>query len=531
MDLLKLVIVDDEPILLKGLLKTYEWDKMGFRVVGTAQSGEQAVQVIGEQQPDVVLTDIRMKQMTGLGVMEEIRNRGQECLFIVLSAYRDFEYAQQACDLGAFAYLLKPIEDEKLQETMQNAYRTCMERRSHAERFQSWENLVKKDSTSFLQVIVQKYLQDQLSYEKMAEVFETVGQEVEREDRFIALCAGIDLAYKITNELEYEASRFALKQFLEEHIGRKLFSWSFENEKGTLIFIVKTKENATVRLLKQLLTEAGEEQHGPIVGSISKPYKGLQGIRRAYEEASELFDKALVAGNGTFTVCESSGEDRKEKAPDEEALLLAHALRKNDEGELKEAFVKFIYALPANEEQQRQKLHSVMLDAEVAVEASYGMTGELKKQFQSYYSNMQNLSPSKEVDVCYRILESAIRERKAYAENHELLGGKEYMNAALAYIDGNLSKEDLSIVEVAMHVYLNPVYFGRVFKETVQMPFKKYLLQCRMEKAKRILQNGGAASIGSICEQIGISNPSYFSHLFKEYTGKLPTEYKKEFEV
>ena len=104
MELLKLVIVDDEPILLKGLVNTYEWDRMGFRVVGTAQSGEQAIRIIREKQPDVVLTDIRMKQ-----VMEEIKKTGQECLFIVLSAYRDFSYAQQACELGAFAYLLKPI--------------------------------------------------------------------------------------------------------------------------------------------------------------------------------------------------------------------------------------------------------------------------------------------------------------------------------------------------------------------------------------------------------------------------------------
>ena len=99
MKLLKLVIVDDEPILLQGLLNTYEWEKMGFQVVGTAQSGEQAIKVIEEVKPHVVLTDIRMKQITGLMVMEEIQKTDLECLFIVLSAYRDFDYAQQACDL------------------------------------------------------------------------------------------------------------------------------------------------------------------------------------------------------------------------------------------------------------------------------------------------------------------------------------------------------------------------------------------------------------------------------------------------
>lgn len=81
MELLKLVIVDDEPILLKGLVNTYEWDRMGFQVVGTAQSGEQAIRIIREKQPDVVLTDIRMKQVTGLQVMEEIKKQDRNvCL-------------------------------------------------------------------------------------------------------------------------------------------------------------------------------------------------------------------------------------------------------------------------------------------------------------------------------------------------------------------------------------------------------------------------------------------------------------------
>ena len=93
MELLKLVIVDDEPILLQGLLDTYDWESMGFEVVGSAKSGVQALEVIRREQPHVVLTDIRMKQMTGLMVMEEIQKEQISCLFVVLSAYRDFEYA------------------------------------------------------------------------------------------------------------------------------------------------------------------------------------------------------------------------------------------------------------------------------------------------------------------------------------------------------------------------------------------------------------------------------------------------------
>jgi len=235
-------------------------------------------------------------------------------------------------------------------------------------------------------------------------------------------------------------------------------------------------------------------------------------------------------GGRSFAVKEEFGGKAAKEENTEETLPILGAIRKNDEKSLKEAFIRFIYALPDDEDMQRQKMHGVMLEAEMAIEDSYGMTEELKKQFQNYYSNMQSLHTSKEVDVCYKILCRAVELRKEYAKAHDIKGGREYMNAAVAYIEEHLQEEDLSIVSVATHIYLNPVYFGRVFKETFHMSFKKYLLQCRMEKAKKLLQNN-VESIGSLCDQIGISNPSYFAHLFKEYTGKLPSEYKKEFDA
>ena len=134
------------------------------------------------------------------------------------------------------------------------------------------------------------------------------------------------------------------------------------------------------------------------------------------------------------------------------------------------------------------------------------------------------------MDVCYKILLEVVEIRKDMALKDGAKNYREYMPVALAYIEEHLDDENLSIVSVAAHIYLNPVYFGRVFKNTLQMTFKAYLLQQRMEKAKRLLEQGNV-SISDICDQVGIGNPSYFTHLFKQYVGKLPSEYKKEYEV
>ena len=497
MKLLKLVIVDDEPILLQGLVKTYNWNEMGFEVAGQAQSGEQAIEVIKKVKPHVVLTDIRMKQVSGLMVMEEIQKTELDPVFIVLSAYRDFNYAQQACDLGAYAYLLKPIEEDKLQETMQGAYQTCMEKLESEERYESWENMIRKDSTSFLQVVVQKYLQNKISYEKMQEVFAILKDVIEEGDRFIAMCVDLDLTYKITDALNYEAARLELIQSLEEMFSERYFFWHFEKAEGCHVFL----------------------------------YKGLDGIRRSYEEAQGLFEPicSSATNENTFSIPVKKEEKAAKSDCEEAGLTIVNAVRKNAFKELKQAFIALIYALPHEEELQIRYIHKVMLQAEMMLNDTYGMTEKLQKQFRNYYSNMESLTAAQAVDVSYKILGEAIEEREKYAESGENKCAKEYMTVALSYIGEHLQEEELSIVQVATQIYLNPVYFGRVFKNTFHMTFKKYLLQQRMEKAKRLIQDG-CESIGTVCEQVGISNASYFSHLFKEYTGKLPSEYKKDYE-
>lgn len=528
MRLLKLVIVDDEPILLQGLLNTYDWAEMGFEVAGFAQSGEQAIDVITEIKPHVVLTDIRMKQITGLMVMEEIQKTNPDCLFIVLSAYRDFDYAQQACDLGAFAYLLKPIEEAKLKETMHAAYQSCMERMEHEAKYESWEQLLVKDGNSFLQVVIQKYVQNRIPEEKVEEVFGMLGDMPGNEDRFITVCVDIDLTYKITNSLDYEASRFSLLRRLEEVIGGRFFCWKVESDGDGSAFIIRTVEKDAVRTLKDILEHVKKDEKSPVVAAISKPYKTIPGIRRSYAEAKHLFGMASISGASAFTVSEDVEVNPEELGANVDDLVTG-AVRRNSQKELKDAFVQLIYSLPEDEDLQCSRLHRVMLRTEFMLQDTYGLTEEMKEKFRNYYFNLENLNAAKTVDVCYRILCDAVETREKEAAKDETRYFKQYMSEAITYIQEHLHEEELSIVSVAAHIYLNPVYFGRVFKNTFHMTFKKYLMQQRMEKAKELLEQR-EGSIGEICDAVGIHNSSYFSHLFKQYTGKLPSEYRKDYE-
>ena len=112
------VLVDDERLIVKGLSSVVPWEKMNCRVVGTAYDGAGGLKLIRELRPDIVLTDIRMPNMDGLTMLAALRSEYPRMQMSVLTAYRDFEYARQAINLGVCRYLLKPSDMDELQEAV-----------------------------------------------------------------------------------------------------------------------------------------------------------------------------------------------------------------------------------------------------------------------------------------------------------------------------------------------------------------------------------------------------------------------------
>ncbi|MDQ0877813.1 YesN/AraC family two-component response regulator [Paenibacillus sp. V4I3] len=112
------LIVDDEPWVANGLKALIDWENLGYTVIGEAHDGVQAMAAIEEKEPDVVISDIRMPGFNGIQLLERIRLQGLQTKVILISGYAEFEYAQKALRLGAFDYLLKPVDRNKLTETL-----------------------------------------------------------------------------------------------------------------------------------------------------------------------------------------------------------------------------------------------------------------------------------------------------------------------------------------------------------------------------------------------------------------------------
>lgn len=115
----RVFIADDEMWIVIGLKKLIERTGMPFQIIGEANNGVSALEEIEEKKPDILFTDIRMPGYNGLELMERLNEKGLDMKVVFISGYADFEYAQKAIRLGAFDYLLKPIEQDKLNSVLE----------------------------------------------------------------------------------------------------------------------------------------------------------------------------------------------------------------------------------------------------------------------------------------------------------------------------------------------------------------------------------------------------------------------------
>lgn len=129
----KIFIIDDEPMIIKGLKKLVPWDEINCEISGTAKNGEEGLNLIREQMPDIVISDIRMPKLSGLQMIEQLKDIKTDMKFIILTGHRDFDYARKAIELGVVKYLLKPTNIEDIKSAVLEAVMILDDERSKEE--------------------------------------------------------------------------------------------------------------------------------------------------------------------------------------------------------------------------------------------------------------------------------------------------------------------------------------------------------------------------------------------------------------
>ncbi|TDT68010.1 AraC family two component transcriptional regulator [Hypnocyclicus thermotrophus] len=217
--MIKILIVEDESIIRKGLIYTINWLEMGCIVIGDAENGEKGLEKINKLLPDVVITDIKMPRINGLEMIEKAKKKF-DFETIIISSYSEFEYAKQAIHLEVFDYLLKPIDEEKLKKIIEKVKIKIKDKKIYNEIKEKIEN--KKENLEIININYYMYSNEQISKRilKMIEyIKENYNKKISIEDIADKLdCSSGYLSRKFREETGITFNNFVNKYKIQKSI-------------------------------------------------------------------------------------------------------------------------------------------------------------------------------------------------------------------------------------------------------------------------------------------------------------------------
>jgi len=527
--MLKLLIVDDEPIILEGLVKTIPWEKWGFYVVGSAKNGIQALRLMEEFHPDVVITDVLMNQMTGLQLIETTLKHFPDIVFVVMSAHEDFDYAKTACSLGAYTYLLKPLNEQELGDTMNAIYDYHLQKSEDEALAKAYDAFFDKHANSYIQLLFSSYISNQITESIFLDSLAIAKKDFSN-IHYLCVCATTDFS---TNIHQLQSGRYALLHYLRNHLVDYFEGYVFEGSSLDLLLIITIPATGFFNRhrLDELFAGFKNIFQMDVIFSISNEYTAISDINKAVKESQTLLKMANDAGIDSlypevladdFTL--STTEFRY---PQYFANQIIESIRSLSGMRAKKAFENFIVELAPITNTEYQKLCIQRLSLEIWTSFIHlDLSEDLLSYFWNFTHNFDNIHILKTIPILNQNIILLIQYLEDLNELSVNQTAKSYILQAKAYAKDHITDEYLSVATMANILHLNPVYFGRIFKKETTDGFKTYLLQLRLEEAKILLRNTNY-SIVKICERVGIPNPSYFSQLFKANVGCLPNEYRK----
>jgi two-component system response regulator YesN len=501
---MKVILVDDEPMAIEHMRSLVDWESLGYRIIGTASNGAAALQLSEQHLPQIMIVDVRMPIMDGLELIRNISARNLGIKFIITTAYRDFDYAQRAIELGVSSFLVKhSIDHERLMKELFKV--SDLWRYEESSRLMGEQGKIRR--------LLINGTSNHLHWEKTlpSRLFVMIAQE----------------------DIPFGAER-------QEHDQSKLDWWSedaIEHLQSSVMVYHGGVPIDGQYILILSLTGVSEKVCREWI------HNTMRKLQYAYRTR---FDKTL-----SFYWCTSKGQANDMKTAYMKTRVAAnHALFMGRQALF--SIDELPYSLPKDTHHESHlelnTLRQAMMDNIDPV--------PLKKWMNDMFHNIRY--PVWKLNDLMKLTECIARFVNPHMENssslHSIFDGKEIydmnalkeflytiamekdtlkgspfssrINKALRYIQSNYNK-DLSIEETANAQEISPSYLHYLFKKELNQTFLRYVTEYRIRQAKIILKNENAR-IDDVAERVGYKNTSHFCHIFKRATRLTPHQYREK---
>lgn len=526
--MLKVIIADDEERIVKLIRALVDWEALDMEVAGIAHNGLEAISLIEQTRPEILITDIQMPGCSGLSLIEQVKKSIPELEIIIISGYAHFEYAQSAIKYGVGDYLLKPINQAELYSTLRKLKKRIIENReSESDRLQLRQ---KNENDSHC---LQQNLLEQLAERKI----KGISLKAMQEEYSLKALPGIFQAFFVkidgkTEELSESGMAIVMdkmKTLLESSLRPRCYEMGIYRKNCACIGILNYDSRKTEeirRTLKDCLNqlEAQKKLYGPVTfsmavgGMITDPEQMSDSVY----EASIIIKERLVKGTGRFLdKMPGEGTLHEQNLLEKYLRLITHAVEIMSTEEAEEALEQIRSGLD-----NARNVHGYeVLELVISCGRFFLSQLEMKQREQEIRKFEEKCGQCGSVRELFEQLSELQKEYlEALHKKHED-DALRPIRQAKHYIQNHFS-EQITLEEVSSVVGLSSAYFSVLFKKSEGEGFAKYLINLRIEAAKVQLRES-QLTVAEICRKVGYNDLKHFTHTFEKATGVKPATYRK----
>lgn len=512
------VVIDDEPLIRRGILKKLE-NYPGIQCVAQASNGKAALEQIEEKDPDFVITDMKMPIMDGTQLLPVLSTQYPEKYIIVISGYKDFDYAKEALRAKTLDYIVKPFSREALCSAVDKA----------VELLQSRETLQEK-------ITLDEAKKEKLKYEYDRQILRNVLFGTDRDVSGLTS----QKAREIQNGSQYVLLTVTMQEKLDEKVLSE-FLLTRDLDVQTVLFTRDHTENMCFLLLafpkeksvlqreimdiKNMLDDFFKSISGHPFYGISGVHKSLGELHKAFLETTEAMNQMTLEQKVNYVFYAENKENGCVlEWPKLELFLFLVESGKKDEMET--VFPELFHYFARNEKCRLKDAKDYCLEITETLKKSLPKDMQIHKSTATSLNLITNLNFIFSFSELEEYFQRFFRNMSMAFESVGFYSEKDILENIKNYVDFHYEK-DLTQEFVASLFRLNRSYLSSAFKARTGTSFVDYVNQVRISHAKEMLKKTDKKTY-QIAQAVGYENAKYFFRVFKKMEGITPEQYRNQ---
>ncbi|MGL4572434.1 MAG: response regulator transcription factor [Clostridium sp.] len=496
----KVMLIDDEKLITQGLMHLIEWEKFNLEVAEVAENGEEALEKFKMNQVDIVITDINMPKMTGLEFIKEVKSINENVQFIILSGYDEFSYAKKAMEYGVKNYILKPINEDELEEALKNLVEII--------------NVEKKKRYKDL--------------DKNRKLIDFINGKIEKSDiykmKHLMNLKFDEECYTVSNiaisKKQYEDGHYNIDDIIEKNTkGSFEILYKFDGQVTLINSWKETDSNEDIynyyNCIKDVLIS---ELEADVFIAIGDKVNCIDNLKDSYAVANSLKKYILTEGTNKC-ISKNNIEDKKEYKINftEKIDKLNKIIIEKDSEKSK----KYLESLFNDEELTPKNIYDLSIKIILLID-------KLLEEFNLEQKYGRDSLSNTIVELCNKSTRETVKEYiiKDIEELINIMSNTSVKySPVVQQIVNNVNDkyyEELSLKTLAQQYNINSSYLGQIFTKEVGVSFSEYLNKTKNMKAKDLILETNM-KINDIAKEVGYTDTSYFYRKFKKYYGVCPS--------